>query len=423
MEERNKGGLVKLPGRNRPRRAVKPTWRQFGRRVSRRALLSVGVALIGGPLAYIVLPVPVAAQSGAVAASPSPGPTSAAPLRVAALIGGLVEPGDLVTDPVGVVSNGAELGAEGDLIGWPVSDHTPSTGFGYRSDPFTHRQRWHDGVDLGQPCGDPAVASLAGTVANAGWAGGYGNRVVLRHAERSGQSFATTYNHLAQITVAVGQDVAKGGVVGRIGSTGRSTACHMHFEVILDGSYVDPMRFLTGDASKAGLSRRVGSVMPSGVPSPGASSSRTATRTPSPTTPSPTTTPTPTPTTPSAGHTPTPSPFISTPGPTTSTPGPTTSAADPTTQTPGATPTSGSATPGSTTPGSITPGLATPGSTTAGSTPGSITPGPTAAGSTAAGSTTAGTVPGSPAAASTAPGSTPPQRVAVSSPSQTVTIP
>ena len=421
MEERNKGGLVKLFCRNQPRRAVESAWLQLGRRVSRRALLIVGVALIGGPLAYIVLPVPVAAQSGAVAASPSPGPTSAAPLRVAALIGGLVEPGDLVTDPVGVVSNGAELGAEGDLIGWPVSDHTPSTGFGYRSDPFTHRQRWHDGVDLGQPCGDPAVASLAGTVVNAGWAGGYGNRVVLRHAERSGQSFATTYNHLAQITVAVGQDVAKGGVVGRIGSTGRSTACHMHFEVILDGSYVDPMRFLTGDASKAGLSRRVGSVMPSGVPSPGASSSRTATRTPSPTTPSPTTTPTPTPTTPSAGHTPTPSPFISTPGPTISTPGPTistpgptTPAADPATQTPGATPTPGSSTPASITSGS-TPASTTPASTT----PASTTPASTTPGSTPAGSTPASTT----AAASTALGSTPPQRVAVSSPSQTGTIP
>ena len=160
------------------------------------------------------------------------------------------------------------MAADGDLIGWPVTDHTPSTGFGYRSDPFTHRQRWHDGVDLGQPCGDPAWASLDGTVVDAGWAGGYGNRVVVRHADRDGHSFATTYNHLAKIEVTVGDQVTRGQVVGRIGSTGRSTACHMHFEVILDGSYVDPMRFLTGDMSKAALSRRVGSYMPSGLPSP-----------------------------------------------------------------------------------------------------------------------------------------------------------
>ncbi|HSK33043.1 MAG TPA: M23 family metallopeptidase, partial [Propionicimonas sp.] len=305
-------------------------------------------AMIGGPLAYIVLPQSVAALPGGPRSAPVA--TVAAPMRMPALVAGLIEDGDLIADPVGVVTSEPTVTADGDLIGWPVTDHTPSTGFGYRSDPFTHRQRWHDGVDLGQPCGDPAWASLEGTVVDAGWAGGYGNRVVVRHADRGGRSFATTYNHLAKIDVKVGQQVTRGQVVGRIGSTGRSTACHMHFEVILDGSYVDPMRFLTGDTSKAALSRKVGSYMPSGVPSP---QSSTPTSTPTVVTPSPTPTtasPSPTRTTPTA------SPATTTPTPSlTASTSPTTPSPSPTTPTP-------------TTPTTPTPTTPTPGSTVASAT-------------------------------------------------------
>ncbi|MGV8909862.1 MAG: peptidoglycan DD-metalloendopeptidase family protein [Propionicimonas sp.] len=363
-------------GRNRPRHAVEASWRQHGRRVSRRALLILAVALIGGPLTYIVLPAPVAAQPAALTVLQA-APASSAPVTPAALVGGLIESGDLVSDPVGVVSSGTRLVADGDLIGWPVSDHTPSTGFGYRSDPFTHRQRWHDGVDLGQACGDPAWASLDGTVVHAGWAGGYGNRVILRHADRSGLSFATTYNHLARIEVEVGQQVTKGQVVGRIGSTGRSTACHLHFEVILDGSYVDPMRFLTGDASKAGLSRRVGSAMPVGMPSPDPTRSRTATPTPS-ATHSASRTPTPSPTTPSGSGTPTPGPTTPTTRSTTPTPTPSPTAPSPTAPTPiPLSPPAPTGTPSAT--AAITPGSApAQGSVAAGS------PTPTATGSAAA---------------------------------------
>jgi hypothetical protein len=347
-----------------PRHALDDSWRHHGRRLSRRVALILGVALIGGPLAYIVLPQSVAALPGGPHSAPLVS-VAAAPVRTPAFVAGLIEDGDLIANPVGVVTTGPTVAATGDLIGWPVTDHTPSTGFGYRSDPFTHRQRWHDGVDLGQPCGDPVWASLDGTVVDAGWAGGYGNRVVIRHADRDGHSFATTYNHMAKIEVKVGQQVTRGQVVGRIGSTGRSTACHMHFEVILDGSYVDPMRFLTGDMSKVALSRRVGSYMPSGLPSPTSSPSLNSTPTvtsPTPT-PSPThTTPAPTPSTttprvtPSPSRTPTPTPTTPTPTPTTPTPTPTTPS-----------PTGTSATP---TPGVTTP--ATPAASTA--SPASVTP-------------------------------------------------
>ena len=348
-------------------------------------MLILGVALIGGPLTYIVLPQSVAALPGGPHSAPL---ASAAPVQAPAFVAGLIEDGDLIVNPVGVVTTGPTGAADGDLIGWPVTDHTPSTGFGYRSDPFTHRQRWHDGVDLGQPCGDPAWASLDGTVADAGWAGGYGNRVVVRHADRNGQSFATTYNHLAKIEASVGQTVTRGQVVGRVGSTGRSTACHMHFEVVLGGSYVDPMRFLTGDTSKASLSRKVGSYMPSGLPSP--NSSPTVTATPTLTTPTPTSTtpsPSPTRTTPTASPsttaprptppastsraTPTPTPTSptatpTTPAPTTPTPSPTDSSAIPAAGVTGTSPTasSSSATPASATPASATPASATPASAT-----------------------------------------------------------
>ncbi len=299
------------------------------------------LAVVGGCLTYVVLPVPSAAAPGLGETGPV---AAAALLPPPGLIGGTIsadagDADDLLTDPAGVMTAAADPAAGG-LIGWPVSDHTPSTGFGYRSDPFTHQQRWHDGVDLGQPCGDPVHASLDGTVQSAGWAGGYGNRIILRHADRAGHDFATTYNHLSQIDVVVGQTVQQGAVVGRVGSTGRSTACHLHFEVILDGAYVDPMRFLTGDESKAGLSRRVGSPMPSGLPSPTATASPTRRATPTPTVR--TTSPTPTPSTTS----PTPTPSAGSPTPTPGTPTPRTGSA-----TPGPTTTDGSPSPPTSAPG------------------------------------------------------------------------
>ncbi len=166
---------------------------------------------------------------------------------------------------------------------------------------------------------------------SAGWAGGYGNRIIVRHADRGGQSFATTYNHLSAIDVTVGAAVKQGDVIGKIGSTGRSTACHMHFEVILGGSYVDPMRFLTGDQTKAALSRRVGSYMPAGLPSSITPSASPITPTPTPTTPTPSPSPTPT------SKTPSPTPTVSPSGspsesPSSGTPSPrvTTASPDPT---------------------------------------------------------------------------------------------
>lgn len=370
-------------GRSRhlPARAIEPEPPHPARRlpwsVALRSAVVAVVAATAGGIVYVALPVPSAAVTGHPEAVLAAAPVVAAPPTTVGLVGGSLDNDDLV-DPIGVETAPPDPLVDGNLIGWPVTDHTPSSGFGYRSDPFTHRQRWHDGLDLGQPCGDPVWASDQGTVAFTGWAGGYGNRVIVRHPDRAGHSFATTYNHLSRIDVVVGQSVTRGQVIARVGSTGRSTACHLHFEAILDGSYVDPLRFLTGDQSKAHLSRRVGSYMPSGLPSPTSS----ATRTPTPT--ATTTSPAPRPSTTS----PTPRPTSASPTPTPSSPSP-------------SSPTASSPTPSSPTPSSPTPSSPAPSSPT----PGTATPSPTPGTPTASPSVTPS--PGTPAAGTGSPSPTP----------------
>jgi murein DD-endopeptidase MepM/ murein hydrolase activator NlpD len=123
---------------------------------------------------------------------------------------------------------------------------TTST-FGYRTDPFLGRPALHTGVDLREDHGAPARATAAGVVVTAGPSGGYGNMVEIDH----GGGLATRYAHLSSISTAVGEHVAAGAVVGRVGSTGRSTGPHLHYEVRVDGEPVDPARFLRAAATLA----------------------------------------------------------------------------------------------------------------------------------------------------------------------------
>jgi murein DD-endopeptidase MepM/ murein hydrolase activator NlpD len=115
-----------------------------------------------------------------------------------------------------------------------------SSGFGVRMDPFLHGAAMHTGIDIRGNTGDPARATASGTVTTAGPSGGYGNMVEIDH----GNGFATRYGHLSAIDVTVGQTVKIGQVVGRVGSTGRSTGPHLHYETRIDGEAVDPQRFL-----------------------------------------------------------------------------------------------------------------------------------------------------------------------------------
>ena len=115
--------------------------------------------------------------------------------------------------------------------------------FGMRFHPILHIWRMHTGLDFGGPCGTPIYAAGPGTVIMAGWAGGYGNRVVIDHGMVSGVDLATTYNHMTQI-VAFGGQVSRGQLIGYEGTTGMSTGCHLHFETLENGNFVNPRKWL-----------------------------------------------------------------------------------------------------------------------------------------------------------------------------------
>jgi murein DD-endopeptidase MepM/ murein hydrolase activator NlpD len=115
-----------------------------------------------------------------------------------------------------------------------------SSGFGVRADPFLGRPAMHTGIDFRGDSGDPVHATAAGTVVEAGWSGGYGRMVEIDH----GNGFSTRYGHLSKIDVKLGQSIKIGQVIGEIGSTGRSTGPHLHYETRIDGDAVNPQKFL-----------------------------------------------------------------------------------------------------------------------------------------------------------------------------------
>jgi murein DD-endopeptidase MepM/ murein hydrolase activator NlpD len=120
-----------------------------------------------------------------------------------------------------------------------------SSPFGYRPDPFLGRPALHPGIDLVQEYGSDVKCTGAGRVTHAGPMGGYGNMVEIDH----GNGLATRYGHLSEVLVEEGQQVKANEIVGRLGSTGRSTGPHLHYEVRVDGEPVDPMRFLKAGGS------------------------------------------------------------------------------------------------------------------------------------------------------------------------------
>ncbi len=115
-----------------------------------------------------------------------------------------------------------------------------SSPFGMRMDPFLGRPAVHTGIDLRGDTGEPVRATATGRVTIAGREGGYGNMVEINH----GNGLASRYGHLSQIGVKVGQFVRIGETIGRIGSTGRSTGPHLHYETRVNGEAVDPQKFL-----------------------------------------------------------------------------------------------------------------------------------------------------------------------------------
>jgi murein DD-endopeptidase MepM/ murein hydrolase activator NlpD len=123
-----------------------------------------------------------------------------------------------------------------------------TSSFGVRIDPFLSRPAMHTGIDFRGDTGEAIHVTAGGTVVSAGWSGGYGRMVEVDH----GNGLATRYGHLSEIDVQVGQTVKAGQTVGRMGSTGRSTGPHLHYETRIDGEAVNPQKFLHAGA-KFGL--------------------------------------------------------------------------------------------------------------------------------------------------------------------------
>jgi murein DD-endopeptidase MepM/ murein hydrolase activator NlpD len=134
----------------------------------------------------------------------------------------------------------------------PVMVANFTSGFGVRSDPFRSGAAMHTGIDLAGPTGTPIYATADGVVSRAEWANGYGNLVELEH----GKGIATRYGHLSKILVKPNMHVKRGDMIALMGSTGRSTGSHLHYEVRIDGRAVNPLPFLQSSDYLVAVQRR-----------------------------------------------------------------------------------------------------------------------------------------------------------------------
>lgn len=123
------------------------------------------------------------------------------------------------------------------LSGKGVRPTAITSGFGMRRHPILGQWRSHLGVDMAAPSGSPVLSPGAGTVRSAGWQGGYGLTVTVEHAN----GIVTRYAHLSGVAVSSGQRIGKGAVIGLVGSTGRSTGAHLHYETWVNGQPVNPL--------------------------------------------------------------------------------------------------------------------------------------------------------------------------------------
>ena len=139
-------------------------------------------------------------------------------------------------------SGGGVVTRSNGFLSFPVNAPTTSE-FGMRFHPIKHIWKLHTGRDFGAPCGTPVHAAAAGDIISAGWGGGYGNRIVIDHGLVKGVGLATTYNHLTSISRGGGH-VSRGQLIGYSGTTGTSTGCHLHFEVLENGNFVNPRKWM-----------------------------------------------------------------------------------------------------------------------------------------------------------------------------------
>lgn len=149
------------------------------------------------------------------------------------------QPASGATPPAKILSEKTQAEENADISDLQLPVRAPvSSRFGMRRDPFSGRQKFHKGLDLAAPEGTKVVAALPGKVLSAGFLPGYGNTILVQHAE----GIQTRYGHLGSIQVKVGDAVDSESVLGTVGQTGRSTGAHLHFEVIRMGEPVDPLQ-------------------------------------------------------------------------------------------------------------------------------------------------------------------------------------
>lgn len=122
---------------------------------------------------------------------------------------------------------------------WPINGRLMG-GYGVRSDPFSGEGAMHTGVDISAPQGTPVHAAADGIVLHAGWNGGYGRCVIIDH----GNNYQTWYAHLSRMDVIEGAEIRQGEILGAVGTSGRSTGAHLHYEVRIGATPVNPYRFL-----------------------------------------------------------------------------------------------------------------------------------------------------------------------------------
>ncbi len=123
---------------------------------------------------------------------------------------------------------------------WPAHGWLSGT-FGRRSDPFTGSPAFHQGLDISADRGQPVYATANGAVGSASYSGEYGNLVVINHDF----GLSTRYGHLSRFNVKAGDNVKRGDVIGFVGSTGRSTGSHLHYEILVNGRLINPLQLLT----------------------------------------------------------------------------------------------------------------------------------------------------------------------------------
>lgn len=169
------------------------------------------------------------------------GPVTAPPAEVPA-IGGPSLPAAAVA-PATLAQMIAQLpsGTAGSLPSFsPLARSSITSRFGFRTHPILGGRRMHSGIDLSAPMGTPVYATALGVVTGAGWRGSYGILVQLHHAD----AYETRYGHLSRLAVQAGQIVEPGQLIGYVGSTGRSTGPHLHYEVRRGGRAIDPLPYM-----------------------------------------------------------------------------------------------------------------------------------------------------------------------------------